>query len=133
MKRFALAAVFALTAMSCEMPAAHSKVVQVNETQNDTAVTLAPGDVLEITLPGNITTGFSWNITGVAGQALKPSGKVEYNAKPTGLVGAPGLFTAKLTAANVGKSIVRMAYRRPWEEKKKKAARMFVLTVSVKK
>jgi predicted secreted protein len=132
MKRLAIC-LLAVSAFALSVSGAAAKVVRVTDAQNDSTVALSKGDALEVSLPGNITTGFSWAITSVAGKAVAPTGKVEYAAKPTGLVGAPGVFTAKFNAVNAGKSVVCLAYRRPWEEKKKKAARLFVLTVSVKK
>ncbi len=94
------------------------------------------GDTIVITLPGNITTGYSWALvrieTDTQKPAVKAAGDIAYQRPPAnGRVGAGGLFVARFTAVAEGKAVVRLAYRRPFE-KDKPAAKTFSVTLEVK-
>ena len=69
-------------------------------------VRLIPGERIDLRLPTNVTTGYSWS-TKVAGQksAVKV-GKGKYVAPVTDLVGAPGTTTWRITAMQPGKATI---------------------------
>lgn len=85
-----------------------------------------------ILLPGNITTGYSWAIARIEGDAVKADGEVQYAAKEQkpGLVGGGGTFEASLLVVAKGKATVTLEYRRPWE-KEKPAEKTFTVTLDV--
>jgi inhibitor of cysteine peptidase len=71
-----------------------------------------------IRLPGNPTTGYSWVVASVKGEAVKLSGEVQYTPEPTPTprVGSGGTFKIPLRVAAQGESVVTLEYRRPWEK-----------------
>ena len=97
-------------------------------------VTVKVGQEVDVSLEGNITTGYSWDLAGIDGQAVALDGKVNYkeNKHTAGMTGAPGMFHAKFKVLKPGKATVKLQYQRPWE-KDKKPAETFEVTFSVEK
>lgn len=114
-------------------PAAQAAVVELDEACNGKTVDAAAGAKICVTLKGNITTGYSWDVKGIEGDAVKQDGKVGYASKPAkpGMVGVGGAFTAVFKAEKEGKAVITLAYFRPWE-KDKAPAETFTVTVNVK-
>jgi inhibitor of cysteine peptidase len=82
--------------------------------------TLAVGEYLVISLPGNPTTGYSWKSASPPGDSLKAVGEPAYAQTPgrAGMVGVGGTFVFKFKAVKAGKAEVKLAYARPWEKDK---------------
>ncbi|MBU1692625.1 MAG: protease inhibitor I42 family protein [Verrucomicrobia bacterium] len=81
------------------------------------SVQLVPGQVLEVRLRGNPTTGYSWTLEGYEAQEiLVRDEEVSYQSDAPDRMGAPGLFRYRFTAARSGSATLRFLYRRPWEE-----------------
>jgi inhibitor of cysteine peptidase len=79
--------------------------------------TARPGDILEITLPANPSTGYIWEVEGLDEQFLKMEGEPETKSgENTNLVGAPVTQTFHFKALAPGQATLTMAYRRPWEK-----------------
>ena len=112
---------------------ADKAVVELDEACNGKTVEVVVGAKICITLKGNITTGYSWDVKKVEGDAEKQDGKVDYASKPAkpNMVGAGGAFTAVFKAEKEGKAVITLAYFRPWE-KDKAPAETFTVTVDVK-
>ena len=106
--------------------------VMVTESDAGKTVTVTKNDKLEITLPGKITTGYSWKVTGQEGDSLNPVGHPQYlpSPAPAGRVGTGGQFVFKFNAAKPGTTKLTLAYARPWE-KDTPPAKTFALTVVV--
>jgi inhibitor of cysteine peptidase len=92
-------------------------------------VELRAGDRLSISLGGNPTAGFSWELTAVDKKVLAPLGKPDYQAS-SAAVGSGGMFAFEFEAAAAGQTAVRLVYRRPWE-KRRRPAQTFGVTVTV--
>ncbi len=75
---------------------------------------LKRGDKLMVVLPGNPTTGYSWEPVEVPG-FLKPIEGVEY-VPLTDLAGGGDIFCFRYLVEAPGKGTLSFAYRRPWEE-----------------
>ncbi len=71
------------------------------------------GEVFTLTLPGNPSTGYSWEMAD--GWAVSQVGDVESHQVAAGL-GAPAVQVVRLTATATGQAAVRLLYRRPWED-----------------
>jgi predicted secreted protein len=71
------------------------------------------GEVFSLTLPGNLTTGYSWEV--LDGAALSQVGDAETYPVSAGL-GAPARQVVWLRASGTGQAAVRLLYRRPWED-----------------
>lgn len=106
--------------------------VMVTESDAGKTVTVTKNAQLEITLPGNITTGYSWKVTGLEGDSLKPVGQPQYlpSPAPAERVGTGGQFVFKFAAIKPGTTKLTLAYARPWE-KDTPPAKTFTLTVAV--
>jgi len=109
------------------------KRIDVGEDLNGKSVTLKAAEVATIRLPGNLTTGYGWQVTQLDGEAVAQVGKVEYatdQAPGERRVGAGGVFTAIFQALKPGQATVKMAYSRPWE-KDTPPAKTFTVTFTV--
>lgn len=100
--------------------------------QDGQTVALAKEKTIRIQLAGNITTGFSWQLKSLNGDALEQVGKIEYgpNDAPKPLVGGGGKFTATFKAVKAGSGTIELVYVRSWE-KNTPPSKTFTLTVKV--
>ena len=91
------------------------------------------GRRIEIRLPSNITTGYSWVIGELTPGPIKPLGKVQYvpGKKAEGRIGVGGTSVLALVATEPGKANLRLEYRRPWE-KDQRPERTFTVAFDVK-
>ena len=80
----------------------------------DSKQNLIVGDMLEVRLSGNPTTGYSWQAVAVPAQ-LRQQGEPVYRSDSQ-LVGAGGVTSFKFSVAAAGDGILDLAYRRPWEK-----------------
>jgi inhibitor of cysteine peptidase len=105
----------------------------LGEEANGKTVAAEVKQTLLVKLPGNITTGYSWGVSKLEGEALEMVGKPDYVADkaPKKMVGSGGTFHLTFRAVKPGKATVTLAYARPWE-KDTPPAKTFTLTVEVK-
>lgn len=81
-------------------------------------VELAAGQVLEVTLESNPTTGYGWEVSEVDGAVLAQEGEAQFQEAPTEgeqVVGAGGVQTFRFTASP-GETTLTLVYRRSWEK-----------------
>jgi predicted secreted protein len=71
------------------------------------------GQTLAITLPGNPSTGYSWDAKVPDGNVLSQLGDVETHYVSKGL-GVPTRHVIRLNALETGQTNFRLTYRRPW-------------------
>ena len=90
------------------------------------------GQKIEVRAAGNPTTGYSWAVKEIKGEAVKNGGEVKYVPTPVAprVVGSGGTFMIPLDAVKVGKAEVTLVYARPWE-KDVPAASSVILTIEV--
>ena len=101
-------------------------MLKVDQTSNGGAVELPVGEMLEISLPENRTTGFKWNV--------KSSGEpicalLDDRYEPGRSIGEGGEHRWQFQANQAGSADIELLYRRSWEGKK--AARKFTIHVRV--
>lgn len=89
-----------------------SKVV-LTEGENGTSVEAGVGDLVEVRLPSNPSTGFGWQVTLPAGlvQVADPQFVTE-----SSLIGAAGVEVFTFEVAAEGEQALHMEYRRSFEE-----------------
>jgi inhibitor of cysteine peptidase len=106
--------------------------VQLTAADNGKTVTAVVGKTIVISLEGNITTGYGWQIAEVKGKAVESLGKPSYATRPhqPGMVGVGGTFTLKFKAAEPGTAALKLVYVRPWE-KDKPPEKTFAVTIKV--
>ncbi len=111
-------------------PPAQDRNVTLTESQNGGSAELAEDQKLEIRLPVQGGTGFSWELMR---PPRAPVRLLSSNAQPAGPGNLPGgpatqLFVFEPTGAGSGD--IELGYRRPWE-KDTQPARTFVVHVVV--
>ncbi len=104
-------------------------VFRLVEREDDGAlVTLRAGEQLMVVLPGNPTTGYTWEVDEMPA-CLSQLSDGEYRAS-SDLVGAAGTFFFRFSAEEQGEGQLALGYRRPWEDLPAEEA--FSITVSVR-
>lgn len=93
-----------------------SRAYQVTEAQNDGEITLKVGDTLQISLAGNITTGFAWEIAENNTNILAGQGEIKYLQEKTNKAGSGGTFVFTFKAINAGGTIIKIIYHRSFEK-----------------
>jgi len=77
---------------------------------------LKKGQTLVVTLEGNPTTGYSWEVAEpLDEQVLRQTDEPEFKAE-SDLVGAGGVQILRFEAENAGKFTLKLVYHRPWEK-----------------
>jgi inhibitor of cysteine peptidase len=77
---------------------------------------LKKGQTLVVTLEGNPTTGYSWEVAEpLDEQVLRLTGEPEFKAE-SDLVGAGGVQILRFEAVNAGQITLKLVYHRPWEK-----------------
>ncbi len=110
------------------LPAAGA-ALELNDAESGRSVSVPVGETVTVTLAGNPTTGYLWELTGIERTVLTPDAEPGFSADSP-LAGSGGRFTFRFAAAAAGTSPVRLVYRRPWE-KDVPPLRSFDLTVTV--
>jgi inhibitor of cysteine peptidase len=77
---------------------------------------LKKSQTLVVTLEGNPTTGYSWEVAEpLDEQVLRQVGEAEFKAE-SDLVGAGGEQILRFEAVNTGRMTLKLVYHRPWEK-----------------
>lgn len=85
---------------------------------NGSQVELNQGQVLEVTLASNPTTGYSWEVSEVDEAVLSQMGEAEFRESPKEgeqMVGVGGTETFRFASAT-GETTLTLVYHRPWEK-----------------
>jgi len=112
-----IVALVAITSAGCGSHAnAASGPLKLGEADNGKAYTVQVGDTIEVIIPGNPTTGFSWT----PALADKDAALVQLIGEPayaadSAAVGGGGTFTLTFKAVAQGEALLRLVYARPWE------------------
>ena len=91
----------------------------LGEADSGKAYTVKVGDTIEVTIPGNPTTGFSWTaaLTEKDAAVVQQVGEPAYASETSDsmVVGAGGVYTFTFKAAAKGEALLKLVYARPWE------------------
>jgi inhibitor of cysteine peptidase len=83
---------------------------------NGREMQLKKGQTLVVTLEGNPTTGYSWEVAEpLDEQVLQQVGEAEFKQE-SDLVGAGGVQILRFEAVNAGQITLKLVYHRPWEK-----------------
>ena len=105
-------ALVSLTIASCSKSPA--EMIQVTDKDKGTTVVLARDRRLEISLPSNRTTGYTWTLVSDGKPALEPQLPSVYT--PQGETpGAGGIERFVFKALQPGPARIKMIYHRPFE------------------
>lgn len=91
----------------------HAALISLSENDSGRTVELQVADKLDVTLNGNPTTGFTWEINSLDETIMKQIGKPDF--KPdSGAVGSGGKETFHFGAVASGQSDLKLIYHQPW-------------------
>ena len=102
--------------------------MELTEWDSGHTVELPLGERLVVSLEGNPTIGYRWEVDANDPAVLQPNGTPQFAA--VGGAGA-GRFTLKFTAIRAGQTNLRLLYRRPFE-KVAPPAKRFQVSVTVR-
>jgi inhibitor of cysteine peptidase len=92
-----------------------SITLRLTHADSGSTITLHPGDTLEIVLPGNPTTGYTWELKTGSEALLKQQGEPVFTPDSKAL-GAEGRMTFRFDVVAIGKGSLVLLYRRPFEQ-----------------
>lgn len=95
-------------------PSSAPQTVRLSADDNGKTVNLNKGDSLEVILPGNPSTGFTWVSTAPLEPVLQALGTAQFEADSTA-IGAGGKLTLRYQAAQAGQTQLALAYQRTFE------------------
>ena len=110
-KLIVMLGVVLLLAFSC----ARSGGPMLHASDDGGQVELQKGQTLAVSLEGNPTTGYTWEVVQVDEQVLRPLGEPAFTPTSEAL-GAPGTQVLRFRAEGEGRTTLRLVYHRPWEE-----------------
>jgi inhibitor of cysteine peptidase len=114
-----LLALVANLAGGCASANAAGGPLKLTQADNGKAFAVKEGSIIEVVLPGNMTTGFAWvaTLAGEDAALLVQDGEPAYAEQSTDpkVVGAGGTFTFKFKAATAGQATLKLVYERSWE------------------
>lgn len=102
---------------------------QLTEADDGHRFELYVGDKLEITLPGNPTSGFQWDVSKGDTSILRQIGEPRFEPS-SGAIGSNGTITLSFDAVGIGQMELKLIYHRPFE-KDTQPAQTFAVTVIV--
>ena len=103
-------------------------LVIVTGEDDGTELVLAVGDVLQVELEANITTGFRWWLDAVDADVLAQGGEPEYITPDSDALGAGGTSVWRFEAVGAGDTTLRLYYAR---DEGDDPDRTFSITVTV--
>lgn len=104
---------FVLILSACS-PAGGNPTV-LTDADNGKTVELNPGQKLTVILEGNPTTGYTWQVEPGESGPLKQVGEPQFEPSSSAL-GAGGKMSLQFEAASAGETLLKLVYRRPWEQ-----------------
>jgi inhibitor of cysteine peptidase len=110
----------AAVSAGCGSQAQAAETLKLTEADNGKSYTVKVDDLVQIVLPGNPTTGYSWtsDLSEADAAIMQQQGDPVYAQESTdpSLVGGGGTFTFTFKAADSGKATITLNYARSWEE-----------------
>ena len=104
-----------LAALCLASACGSQKAVQLSVDDAGSQVQLTTGQTLEVSLEGNPTTGYGWEVAEVDETILRKLEQQDFQPE-SDLVGAPGIQTLRFEAVGKGQTTLKLVYRRPWEK-----------------
>jgi predicted secreted protein len=107
------------------------RTLQLDETGAGTTVELAIGQLLEIVLVENPSTGYLWKQVAGDSSVLRPVGEPEFVPPPPAAIGAPGKRIFRFEAVTPSQTLLRLENRQWWQPDQP-PAKTFEVTVGVR-
>jgi len=130
MKNKKLTLMAAFVALIMTLAACSAAAVRLDEQDNEQNVDVASGDKITITLEGNPTTGYSWEVSAMDPAMVELVGEPDYKTDSKAL-GSGGVYIFTFKAATAGTTNIKLIYHRSWEEDVE-PVKVFEVTLNVK-
>jgi inhibitor of cysteine peptidase len=91
-----------------------SEPLVITEADAGETIELNVGQEFAVTLEGNITTGYTWEMVAIDGALVEQVGEPEFESE-SDLVGAGGKITLNFKTISSGNQTLQLVYHRPWE------------------
>jgi inhibitor of cysteine peptidase len=111
-KRFLTAGLLMILA-ACS--SAGGRPVMLTEENSGQSIDINTGQQLVISLEGNPTTGYTWEVGSMDEAVLKQIGEPEFKSS-SGALGAGGVMILQFQAISEGDTALTLVYHRPWEQ-----------------
>ena len=121
---------FIITLLAVSLGHSAPVPVQLSEKDHGRTVEIGVGDILEIVLRGNPTTGYIWDMVSPDKGILKQVGETEFEPDRKAR-GSDGKIMMCFEAAEPGKTSLKLIYHRPFE-KNRAPIKTFEVRVTVK-
>jgi len=92
-----------------------ARKVEIGDKDSGKMIDLKKGDLLDVVLRENPTTGYGWDVISKVEPCLKKHGGPDYKADNK-MVGSGGRITFHYIASAKGKTQLKLAYKRSWEK-----------------
>ncbi|MBA4383116.1 MAG: hypothetical protein C0410_00115 [Anaerolinea sp.] len=106
---FGLVIVTALVLTACS-----GKTIKINADDNGSTIEMKKGETLYLSINGNPTTGYTWEVESVDQNILQSAGEPDYKSD-SAMVGSGGTYKFKFTALNPGTTALKLKYWRTFE------------------
>lgn len=108
--------VFGMGLYACGPDGATDTHAAVVLTANDTGtnLTLYKGQILKVSLWGNSSTGYLWEVVAGAGPILEQQGGPQF-VPDSNAVGSGGMYTFTFKAIALGNATLQLIYHQPWQ------------------
>lgn len=95
-------------------PAANTSNMKLSTKDAGSTVNLKLGQIMDITLEGNPTTGYTWEVAPDSGTLLAQQGEWEFTPDSNAL-GSGGTVTLRFKAIQSGNAVLKLIYHRTFE------------------
>lgn len=106
---------FIITLLAVSLGHSAPVSVQLSEKDIGRTVEIGVGDILEVVLKGNPSTGYIWDMVSPDKGILKQVGETEFEPDRKGR-GSDGKIIMRFEAAKEGKTSLKLIYHRPFEK-----------------
>lgn len=110
-KLIVMLGVILLMAFSCAQSDGH----KLQASDDGGRVELDQGQIVSVSLEGNPSTGYTWEVAEIDEQVLRQIGEPVFTSESQNL-GSPGAQVLRFRAVGEGQTTLRLVYHRPWEE-----------------
>lgn len=92
--------------------------VRLGKGSDGKSIKVAPGQILVISLAGNPSTGYNWQVLGELPAMFEQLGEPEFKTSiwSLGRVGAGGTVTLRFKVLTAGTADLELGYVRSWED-----------------
>jgi inhibitor of cysteine peptidase len=127
---FVILSIALFVLVGCSSARAGEKTVTLTDADAGKTIELQNGNLLVVTLDGNITTGFTWEMVPQTSAVLKQLGEPVVTPESSAL-GAGGKISLKFQAVKTGQASLTLIYHRSFE-KDVPPEKTFEVTILVK-